>query len=152
MIQEELIFTDLALPDQEAVFQFLAKTIVEKGLAGSERAVYEALTEREAEGTTGMMDGFAIPHAKSYAVNQPAILVIKLKEGIHWDSLDGKPTSYVIALFIPVTEGGTTHLKVLSQVARMLMKEDFKTQFIQTTSSQELAQLISSQLEGANES
>lgn len=150
MINEELIFTDLALPDQEATFQFLAKTIVEKGLADNEHAVYAALKKREAEGTTGMMDGFAIPHAKSDAVSQPAIIVIKLKEGINWDSLDGKPTNYVIAMFIPVAEGGTTHLKVLSQVARMLMKEEFKTQFISTNSSKELAQLISSHLEGAN--
>ncbi|EOH93197.1 fructose PTS transporter subunit IIA [Enterococcus pallens] len=150
MLNEELIFTDLALPDQEATFQFLAKTIVEKKLANNEQAVYDALKKREAEGTTGMMDGFAIPHAKSDAISQPAIIVIKLKAGINWDSLDGKPTKYVIALFIPVAEGGTTHLKVLSQVARMLMKEEFKTQFIETNSSQALAQLISSQLEGAN--
>lgn len=150
MLNEELIFTDLTLPDQEATFQFLAKTIVEQKLANNEQAVYDALKKREAEGTTGMMDGFAIPHAKSDAISQPAIIVIKLKAGINWDSLDGKPTKYVIALFIPVAEGGTTHLKVLSQVARMLMKEEFKTQFIETNSSQALAQLISSQLEGAN--
>lgn len=150
MLNEELIFTDLALPDQEATFQFLAKTIVEQKLANNEQAVYDALKKREAEGTTGMMDGFAIPHAKSDAISQPAIIVIKLKAGINWDSLDGKPTKYVIALFIPIAEGGTTHLKVLSQVARMLMKEEFKTQFIETNSSQGLAQLISSQLEGAN--
>lgn len=150
MLNEDLIFTDLALPDQEATFQFLAKTIVEQKLANNEQAVYDALKKREAEGTTGMMDGFAIPHAKSDAISQPAIIVIKLKAGINWDSLDGKPTKYVIALFIPVAEGGTTHLKVLSQVARMLMKEEFKTQFIETNSSQALAQLISSQLEGAN--
>lgn len=150
MINEELIYIDLALPDQEATFHFLAKTVVEKGFANSEQAVYAALKKREAEGTTGMMDGFAIPHAKSEAIGQPAIIVIKLKEGINWDSLDGKPTNYVIAMFIPVAEGGTTHLKVLSRVARMLMKEEFKTQFIRTNSSKELAKLISSHLEGAN--
>ncbi|MBO1306219.1 PTS sugar transporter subunit IIA [Enterococcus sp. 669A] len=150
MVNEELIFVDLDLKDQEAVFNFLAQTIVEKGYATDATAVYDALKKREAEGTTGMMDGFAIPHAKSDAIQQPAIIVIKLKSAIDWDSLDGKPTQNIIAMFIPTAEGGTTHLKVLSQVARMLMQEDFKNQFAQTNSTNQLAQLIASKLEGDN--
>lgn len=148
MINEELIFVDLDIADQTGVFEFLAKTIVEKQFANDEAAVYAALEKRESEGTTGMMDGFAIPHAKSEKIIKPAIIVIKLRKGIEWDSMDGQPTRYVLAMFIPTAESGSTHLKILSQVARMLMKSEFKDAFIATDSVSELAGLLSEKLEG----
>ncbi len=147
MINEELIFIDVDLVTQKAVFEFLAKTVVEKQIATDRIAVYDALKKRESEGTTGMMDGFAIPHAKSDVITQPAIVVIKLQQGIDWDSMDGQPTQYIIAMFIPTAESGSTHLKVLSQVARMLMKSAFKEAFIATDSKEALANLISEKLE-----
>lgn len=148
MINEELVFVDQALSNQKDVFNFLAQVITNEGLATDEAQVHAALEKRESEGTTGMMDGFAIPHAKSSAIAKPAIVVMKLKAGIEWGSLDGKQTQYIITLFIPENESGDTHLKILSQVARMLLKEEFKEQFIQTNSSSELTNLISRQLEG----
>lgn len=150
MINEELVFIDMSLKSQTEVFHFLAQASVEKGVSTNEKQVYDALIKREAEGTTGMMDGFAIPYAKSNAVIKPAIIIIKLTKGIDWDSLDGKATQYIITLFIPTDESGITHLKVLSQVARMLMKEEFKAQFIQSRSKEDLNRLISNKIEGEN--
>lgn len=147
MITEELIFTDLGLQTQEEVFQFLAKIAEEKAIASNQIAVYKGLKERENEGTTGMMDGFAIPHVKSDAVNHPAIIVAKLQQGIEWDSMDGQSTKYVIAMFIPTVESGETHLRILSQVARMLMKSEFKEAFIATNSRSALAAMIAEKLE-----
>lgn len=147
MVNEELIFIDLDLTTQADVFDFLAETTVARQIATNKKDVQSALKKREEEGTTGMMDGFAIPHAKSDAITKPAILVIKLKQGIEWDSMDGQPTQYIIAMFIPTAESGSTHLKVLSQVARMLMKSDFKEEFVATDSPIALATLISEKLE-----
>lgn len=147
MVNEELIFIDLDLTTQADVFDFLSETTVARQIATNKKDVKSALKKREEEGTTGMMDGFAIPHAKSDAITKPAILVIKLKQGIEWDSMDGQPTQYIIAMFIPTAESGSTHLKVLSQVARMLMKSDFKEEFVATDSPVALATLISEKLE-----
>lgn len=147
MVNEDFIFIDLDLKTQGEVFDFLAKTVVEKQVANDISEVHNALKKRESEGTTGMMDGFAIPHAKSDAITQPAIVVIKLQQGIDWDSMDGQPTQYIISMFIPTAESGSTHLKVLSQVARMLIKSEFKEAFIETDSKEALAQLISDKLE-----
>lgn len=147
MVNEKLIFIDLDLATQSDVFDFLSETTVANKIATNKNDVYLSLNKREEEGTTGMMDGFAIPHAKSDAITKPAIIVIKLKQGIEWDSMDGLPTQYIIAMFIPTAESGSTHLKVLSQVARMLMKSDFKDEFVTTDSPAALATLISEKLE-----
>lgn len=48
-----------------------------------------------------MMDGFAIPHAKSAAIIKPSVMIVSFTEGVDWDSLDGQPIRYAIALFIP---------------------------------------------------
>lgn len=61
------------------MFAYLAGLVVENDYADDTDQVYKSLLSREEEGTTGMMDGFAIPHAKSQAVIKPGIAVLKLK-------------------------------------------------------------------------
>lgn len=86
-----------------------------------------AFLAREAEGTTGMMEGFAIPHAKSDAITEAAVIVVKDESGVTgWDTMDGAPVNVAIALLIPGAQAGTTHLKILSKVAEALMDEDFR--------------------------
>lgn len=83
-----------------------------------------AFLAREAEGTTGMMEGFAIPHAKSDAITEAAVIVVKDDSGVTgWDTMDGAPVNVAIALLIPGAQAGTTHLKILSKVAEALMDE-----------------------------
>ena len=129
MIDKNLICVDVDMPLKKDVFAYLAGLVVENGYADDTDQVYKSLLSREEEGTTGMMDGFAIPHAKSEAVIKPGIAVLKLKNGVEWESMDGKLIDSVIALFIPETEVGSTHLTYLSKIARILMKNDFKYDF-----------------------
>ena len=70
-----------------------------------------------------MMNGFAIPHAKAVTIQQAAIIIVTLDQGVEWQSLDNQLTEFVIALFIPDAEAGTTHLKLLL-VARLLLREE----------------------------
>lgn len=129
MIDKNLIRVDVDMPLKKDVFAYLAGLVVENDYADDTDQVYKSLLSREEEGTTGMMDGFAIPHAKSQAVIKPGIAVLKLKNGVEWESMDGKLIDSVIALFIPETEVGSTHLTYLSKIARILMKNDFKNDF-----------------------
>ena len=86
-----------------------------------------AFLAREAEGSTGMMEGFAIPHAKSDAITDAAVIVVKDDSGVTgWDTMDGAPVNVAIALLIPGAQAGTTHLKILSKVAEALMDEGFR--------------------------
>ena len=74
-----------------------------------------------------MMEGFAIPHAKSDAITEADVIVVKDESGVTgWDTMDGAPVNVAIALLIPGAQAGTTHLKILSKVAEALMDEDFR--------------------------
>ncbi|MTB63577.1 PTS fructose transporter subunit IIA [Streptococcus sp. zg-86] len=142
MICQELIQVHQTFQTQDEVFDYLARLVTQEGYATDVKQVVEALCEREAQSTTGMMDGYAIPHAKSPAILKPAIVVLTLEEGIDWHSLDGQATRYILALFIPETEAGSTHLTLLSQLARLLMRREFKHQFEAAKTSQDLKNLL----------
>ena len=106
-----------------------------------------AVRAREAEGTTGMMEGFAIPHAKSDAISEAAVIVVKDESGVTgWDTMDGAPVNVAIALLIPGAQAGTTHLKILSKVAEALMDEDFRATVKGSTDAAEIAKTINARL------
>ncbi|HEO6583768.1 TPA: PTS sugar transporter subunit IIA [Streptococcus agalactiae] len=147
MIDKNLIRVDVDMSLKKDVFAYLAGLVVENGYADDTDQVYKSLLSREEEGTTGMMDGFAIPHAKSQAVIKPGIAVLKLKNGVEWESMDGKLIDSVIALFIPETEVGSTHLTYLSKIARILMKNDFKNYFKEAHEIKEIETVFNKYLE-----
>ena len=150
IIQEENIFLNQSMATQKDAFDFLAEQAKKLAISTEEDQVYQKLVERENEGTTGMMDGFAIPHAKDQSISQPSIIIVTLEHGIEWNSLDGQLIDFVIALFIPDSEAGTTHLKLLSAVARLLMRNEVTEQLKAAQSKTEIATLLNEKI-GENE-
>lgn len=75
-----------------------------------------------------MMNGFAIPHAKAATIQQAAIIIVTLDQGVEWQSLDNQLTEFVIALFIPDAEAGTTHLKLLFRCAPPIKRRSYLTE------------------------
>lgn len=146
LISKDSIFMNESLSSQEEVFHFIAQKAVSLGISNDENAVYNGLVEREQQGTTGMMDGFAIPHAKSSAITNPKIVIVRLAGEIDWNSMDGKPTSFIFSLLIPDGEAGTTHLKLLATVARMLMKADGKEALLGATNAEQIEDVLNSHL------
>ncbi|WP_086444812.1 PTS sugar transporter subunit IIA [Candidatus Enterococcus lemimoniae] len=140
------IFINIALDTKASALQFLAESAQKLQLTTDSSAVLTSFHNREKEGSTGMMDGFAIPHAKNPTITEASVLIVKTKNPIDWDSLDGIPTEVIIALLIPEQEAGTTHLKLLSKVARLLMKSEFKQKIKQLDSETEIAEYINQQL------
>ena len=146
LISKDSIFMNESLSSQEEVFHFIAQKAVSLGISNDENAVYKGLVEREQQGTTGMMDGFAIPHAKSSAITSPKIVIVRLAGQIDWNSMDGKPTSFIFSLLIPDGEAGTTHLKLLATVARLLMKAEVKEALLGATSVEQIEDVLNSHL------
>lgn len=147
LIKENHIFMNQTMTEQTEVLHFLSKKAVELGFTADDEQVYQKFAERETEGTTGMMDGFAIPHAKSNSITKAEILIVCLEKGIDWKSMDGEPTNFIIALFIPDSEAGTTHLKLLSTVARLLMRKEVTEGLKNASSAKEIAALLNGKLQ-----
>ena len=121
---KKVYFDNTAKTSVEAI-EFLSDKAVELGITANKDAVLAAFNEREAQGPTGMTGGFALPHAKSTEVSEVAVVVVKFANEVKWESMDSTPISAAIAIFVPDDEAATTHLRVLAQIAGLLMKPDF---------------------------
>ena len=146
-VKVENVFVAEDFASRDEALSFVSNQAVKAGIAGDADAVMNAFLAREAEGTTGMMEGFAIPHAKSEAITEAAVIVVKDESGVTgWDTMDGAPVNVAIALLIPGAQAGTTHLKILSKVAEALMDENFRATVKGSNDAAEIAKTINARL------
>ena len=104
-------------------------------------AVYkEAILAREAQGSTAVGDGIAIPHAKSDVVKCPGLTAVTVPEGVDYEALDGKPSNLLFMIAAPVD--GDLHLEVLSRLMTMLMDADFRAELLKAQSAEEFLAVI----------
>jgi PTS system fructose-specific IIA component len=121
------------LHSQKDAFERIAELAVTHKLSTAQQPIIDGLIQREQEGTTGFLDGFAIPHTKSAVIQKPGILVLTSSEGIEWQSMDGLDVKFIISLLIPEKEAGTTHLTLLSHISRMLIHSDVRQNLLTAT-------------------
>ncbi|AMV61457.1 PTS system, galactose-inducible IIB component [Pediococcus damnosus] len=129
---------------RDEVLQYLANFAVENGLAKDSKKVLGKYLKREAEGSTGMQDGIAIPHAQDATIKTSAMLVLKLDKPVEWKTFDGKPIDTVISFLIPENDSGS-HLKYLSNTAKLLTHSDFVKALRNAKSKEEILDLIQQQ-------
>lgn len=127
-VSAEEVLLGCSFATRDDALRALSKHAVDLGIASDPDELMDAFLEREAEGTTGMMDSFAIPHAKSASISRVAVLVAKSRRDIgSWETMDGVPVRVVIALLVPDDQANTEHLRMLAKMAEALMDEGFRT-------------------------
>jgi PTS system fructose-specific IIC component len=129
MTTTEIIGTDLVLLDvdggstKEAVIARLAAMVADAGRADDGATLLQAALAREAQSATGLPGGIAIPHCRSAAVRQPSIAFARLRPPADFGANDG-PADLVFLIAAP--EGaGAEHMKLLSGLARALVRPEF---------------------------
>lgn len=107
-----------------------------------DRAGYAAaVREREAQFSTGLGDGIAIPHAKTAAVSAPGLAAMTVPAGVDYDSADGEPATLLFLIAAP--EGETdTHLEVLSRLSTLLLDADFCASLRAAATPEEFRRLV----------
>lgn len=116
--------------------------LMEAGGNLSDKALYrEKVLEREAEGSTGIGEGIAIPHAKTEAVKAPGLASMIVRGGVDYESLDDEPV-YLFFLIAAPAGGENVHLEVLSRLSRMLMDETFQESLKKAATPEEYLQVI----------
>ena len=96
-----------------------------------------------------MMDGFSVPHAKTDAIKDAAVIVTRFVAPIaDWESIDGTEITVGIALLVPDAEAGSTHIALLAQIARALMDEGFREVIRTATEPSQVSELINDRLAG----
>ena len=102
---------------------------------------------REAEGTTGLGDGIATPHAKSAGVAKAGLAAMTIPSGMDFQSLDGKPSRLFFMIAAP-DGAADEHLSILSKLATMIMDPDFKEALIAAKTKEEFLKLIDDKEDG----
>lgn len=142
------ILLDVDVADKLALFNYISDYAVSHGIVTEKQKLIDAFMEREAEVSTGLQDSFAIPHAKTDFINEPIVIFLKLRQPIAWETFDDQPVSNVFALMVPTQYQGTTHLQMISNIATLLMEDDFTDLVKNTTDIQVLSQAISDAMKG----
>lgn len=100
----------------------------------------EDILAREAQSTTAIGDGIAIPHAKSSAVKKPGLAAITVPNGVEYEALDGKPSNLLFMIAAP--DDGDFHLEVLSRLMALLMDETFRADLLAADSAEDFIAII----------
>ena len=117
----------------EAIDALIA--LMEKAGNISDVAQYkQCVLAREEEGTTGIGEGVAIPHAKTNAVTKPGLSAMVVPEGVDFASLDGEKAYLLFLIAAPDTEENI-HLDVLGRLSVLLMDDDFRSSLIHAKST-----------------
>ena len=146
LVSKEDVFFDNPSKTVDAVLEFLSDKAVELGVASDREAVLASFREREAQGSTGMVGGFALPHAKSAAIERTSVMVVKFSGEVDWKSMDGEPIKAAIAIFTPTDPQGGVHLAVLAKIASMLMQPDFCSTILGSDDAEAIADAINERL------
>lgn len=126
-------------PDRDSVLKVIAEHAVTSGRATEPGDVLSGLLAREAESSTALMDGFAIPHAKHANITATGLVVLRTQNPVDWD---GEPSDIFLAMLVPEAEGGTTHLKLLAQVSRALIDETLRADLRAATTAADVYALL----------
>ncbi|QNA73690.1 PTS transporter subunit EIIA [Streptomyces sp. So13.3] len=112
--------------DKESAIREMAEMLATTGKVADVDALVAVALAREAQGTTGLGEEIAIPHAKTDAVTSPLVGFARSADGIDWGSLDGTKAKLVFMISVPEAAAGDEHLRILAQLSRKLMDSGFR--------------------------
>lgn len=124
---------------QEAVNKLISLQTASGNISDKEK-YKNGILAREAEGSTAVGDGIAIPHAKSDAVKRAGLAAITVPGGVDYEAADGKPSNILFMIAAPPQ--GDVHLEVLSRLMTILMDESFRKALLSAKSKEEFISVI----------
>lgn len=137
VLRKDVMLLDLQATSKEAVIDEMIASLVEKGYVTDFDVFKTGIMNREAQTTTGLGDGIAMPHAKNAAVKEATVLFAKSNKGVDYASLDGQPTDLFFMIAAP--EGANdTHLAALAELSKYLMKPGFADKLRSVSSPEEV--------------
>lgn len=146
LLRKDIMIMDLKSTDKQSVIEEMINNLHKYRIINDVDTFKEAILNREAQSSTGLGDGIAMPHAKTSSVNEPAVLFAKNSQGIDYDSLDGQPSHLFFMIAVP--EGNNdTHLQTLASLSKLLMEPTFVEKLNAASTPEEVQQLFLSEAE-----
>ncbi|MGH1840824.1 fructose-specific PTS transporter subunit EIIC [Enterococcus gallinarum] len=124
LLLKDAMIMDLQATDKKGVIDEMVAKLYEVGRISDIAFYKEGILAREAQTSTGLGDGIAMPHAKNQAVNEATVLFAKSKTGVDYEALDGQPT-YLFFMIAAPEGANDTHLQALAALSRLLIDPEF---------------------------
>ena len=141
LLAKESIDLQAKVGSKAEALEHLVTLMAKSGKLVDEAEYKRCVLAREEEGSTGIGEGIAIPHAKTNAVKAPGLAAMIVSEGVDFASLDDQPAKLFFLIAAPDTEDNV-HLDVLSRLSTLLMDEEFTTALYAAKSPKEFLSII----------
>lgn len=132
---------DAKVSSKEEAIDHLVDLMMTTGKINNRELYRKDIFSRESQGSTGVGEGIAIPHAQSEAVDDFALAAMVVKDGVDFDALDNQKAK-LFFMIAASNDGGNDHLKALARLSKMLMDQDFKESLIMASDTAVFLDLI----------
>ncbi|MFE5125213.1 fructose-specific PTS transporter subunit EIIC [Streptomyces sp. NPDC056669] len=129
-LSEQTVKERLAADGKDAAIREMAELLATTGKVADTAELVRAAFAREDQGTTGLGEEIAIPHAKTDAVTAPVVGFARSPEGIEWGAPDGTKARLVFMIAVPEAAAGDEHLRILALLSRKLMGVEFRERLL----------------------
>jgi PTS system nitrogen regulatory IIA component len=142
LLSPDSIFLDTEITSKKKLLELIANIVADRTQL-SESAIYNNLLNRERLGSTGLGQGFAVPHARLENLDHTIGFFFRLKDAVNFESPDNQPVDLVFTIIIP-EQATEEHLIILSSLAGIFSKPEVCEAIRSAASKEEIAQIIES--------
>lgn len=143
ILKEENIHLNIESKNKEDIINILANSLERTGDLINKNIFINDIYEREAQGLTGLENGLAIPHGKSFGVKNTSLAVARLNNPIEWETLDGEPVDLIVLFAVTLEDKNDVHIKILSKVAGNLAEDENVKDLKEVQTKDEIINILS---------
>lgn len=147
LLSENCILFDIDAGEKKDVIMSLVKELHAAGRITNTESFYEDVLAREAISPTYVGFDMGLPHGKTDNVLEASICFGRTKTPVIWNEESSEAADLIILIAVPLLEAGDTHMKILANLSRKLMHEEFRDS-LRTSTKEEVYQILTEVLEG----
>lgn len=141
----ECINLNLKGQTKQEIIDEMVEILYQGGKLNDKEEYKKAILAREAQSSTGLEEGIAIPHTKTSAVKIPSIAFGLSKNGVDYESLDGEPSKLFFMIAAPAN-ASDTHIEILSKLTTMLLDDEIREKLLEVKTKQEVIDILTSDI------
>ncbi|WP_157152175.1 fructose-specific PTS transporter subunit EIIC [Brachyspira sp. SAP_772] len=150
VITLDCINIDLKGQTKSEIIDEMIDILYNNGKLNDKEEYKKEILKREAQSSTGMEEGIAIPHGKTNAVKVPTVAIGISKKGVDYESLDGKPSHLFFMIAAP-ENSNDSHIELLSKITTLLLEDDIREALLNVKSKEEVLDILIKNAEKDNE-
>lgn len=150
LLNKDVMILDLKATSKEAAIDEMVTSLVNHGVVTDFETFKTGIMNREAQTSTGLGDGIAMPHSKNAAVKEATVLFAKSNSSLDYEALDGQPTDLFFMIAAP-DGANDTHLAALAELSKYLLKDGFAAKLRQVKTPEDVIETFNQAEEESKE-